>query len=103
MPNAAALATAGFGPHVLDLDPAAEVERICAWMVQAVGGTLRRRGVVIAMSGGVDSSVCAALAVRALGPTKVHGLLLPEQDSKRASTDQGRLVADHLGVRLRDA
>ena len=44
---------------------------------QAVAGTLHRRGVVVAMSGGIDSSVCAALAVRALGAAKVFGLLLP--------------------------
>jgi len=88
-----------FGLDVLNLDATAEVERICAWMVQAVAGTLRRRGVVIAMSGGVDSSVCAALAVRAFGAAKVQGLLLPEQDSKRVSTDLGRKVAELLGVR----
>ena len=92
-------ATVPLGPHVLELDAAAEVERICAWMVEGVAGTLHRRGVIVAMSGGVDSSVCAALAVLALGSGKVHGLLLPERDSKRASTDLGRTVAEHLGVR----
>ena len=86
------------GPHVLDLDLAAEVDRICAWMAQAVSSTLHRRGVVVALSGGVDSSVCAALAVRALGPRKVFGLLLPERDSKASSSDQGRIVAEHLGM-----
>jgi NAD+ synthase len=91
--------TARLGPHVLEIDAAAEVARISAWMVQEVPGTLHRRGVIVAMSGGVDSSVCAALAVRALGPGKVYGLLLPEQDSKRASADQGRSVAEHLGMR----
>lgn len=92
-------ATGRLGPHVLDLDAAAEVARIGAWMPHAVSGTLRRRGVVVAMSGGVDSSVCAALAVRALGASKVHGLLLPERDSKAASANQGREVAEHLGIR----
>jgi NAD+ synthase len=86
------------GPHVLDIDASAEVERICAWMVREVSSTLHRRGVIVAMSGGVDSSVCAALAVRAFGAGKVYGLLLPEQDSKRASTDLGTIVAEHLGV-----
>jgi NAD+ synthase len=90
--------TIPLGPDVLDLDVSAEVTRICAWMVREVSGTLHRRGVVIAMSGGVDSSVCAALAVRAFGPGKVYGLLLPERDSKAASTDLGTTVAEHLGV-----
>ena len=89
---------ARLGPHVLDIDCAAEAERIATWMVNAVGGTLHRRGVIIAMSGGVDSSVCAALAGRALGTKKVYGLLLPERDSSHKSADRGALVADHLGV-----
>jgi NAD+ synthase len=91
-------AAAPLGPQVLELDVAAEVERICAWMVQEVSSTLHRRGVVVAMSGGVDSSVCAALAVRALGPRKVYGLLLPERDSKSASSDLGKEVAEQLGL-----
>lgn len=92
------MATRPLGPHVLELDLAAEVERICAWMVDAVASTLHRRGVIIAMSGGVDSSVCAALAVRALGTKKVFGILLPERDSSHKSADRGALVARHLGV-----
>jgi NAD+ synthase len=86
------------GPDVLELDPTAEVERICAWIVATLSGTLRRRGAVLGISGGIDSAVCAALAVRALGPGKVHGLLMPERDSKPESTERGRLVADHLGI-----
>jgi NAD+ synthase len=86
------------GPHVLDLDLATEVDRISAWMVDAVANQLHRRGVIIAMSGGIDSSVCAALAVRAFGTGKVFGILLPERDSSHKSADRGALVADHLGV-----
>ncbi len=86
------------GAHVLELDCGAEVERIARWMVDAVVQRLRRRGVVIAMSGGIDSSVCAALAVRAFGAGKVHGILLPERDSSHKSADRGSLVAGHLGI-----
>jgi NAD+ synthase len=85
------------GPQVLAFDEAAEVERICRWMLEAVAGQ-RRRGVVVAISGGVDSGVCAALAARAFGPNKVYGLLLPEQDSSSSSEDRGRDVAEHLGL-----
>ncbi len=86
------------GPHVLDYDVAAEVDRICAWMVDAVAKRLHRRGVIIAMSGGIDSSVCAALAERAFGAGKVFGILLPERDSSHKSADRGELVARHLGL-----
>lgn len=86
------------GPNVLDMDCAAEVQRIADWMVHTVARVFHRRGVVIAMSGGVDSSVCAALAVRALGAAKVFGLLLPERDSSSDSASRGAMVANHLGV-----
>ena len=78
------------GPHVLDLDLAAEVDRICGWMVDTVANRLKRRGVIIAMSGGIDSSVCAALAVRAFGAGKVYGILLPERFAQL--TQKGRLT-----------
>jgi NAD+ synthase len=83
---------------VLDIDCAAEVERISSRMVQVVAQEQRRRGVIIALSGGVDSSVCGALAVRAFGAKKVFGLMLPERDSKASSKDLGQRVAEQLGI-----
>lgn len=85
-------------PQVLELDCAAEADRIARRMVEIVAGQLRRRGVIIALSGGVDSSVCGALAVRAFGPKKVFGLLLPERDSSTFSKDRGLVVAEQLGI-----
>lgn len=85
----------------LTIDCAAEVEKISRWMVEAVGARLHRRGVVIALSGGVDSSVCCALAVRALGASKVFGLLLPEHDSSASSAELGAQVAEQFGVEYR--
>ena len=89
---------APFDASVLALDLEAEADRIAAWMRESLSQRLRRRGLVIAMSGGIDSSVCAALAVRAVGASKVFGLLLPERDSSGNSTRRGRLLADHLGI-----
>jgi len=56
------------------------------------------QGVVVGLSGGVDSSLAAALAVRALGPEHVHGFLLPYRTSARESEQDARLVAEHLGI-----
>ena len=86
------------GPGVFALDCLAEADRICSWMVDTLAHKLRRRGFVVAMSGGIDSSVCAALAVRAVGPSKVFGLLMPERESSPTSTERGRLLAQHLGI-----
>lgn len=60
--------------------------------------SLRRRGLVVAVSGGIDSSTCLALAVRAVGPKKVFALLLPERDSSPRSSELGRLLCEHCGV-----
>ena len=84
--------------RVLHLDYAAEADRIARWMTETLVDRLHRRGVVVAMSGGIDSSACAALAVRALGPKKVFGLLLPERDSSSSSLERGRALAGHLGI-----
>ncbi len=82
------------------LDFEAEADRICQFIRKALRSPLRRRGLVVAMSGGIDSSVCAALAVRALGPDRVFGLLLPERDSSPSSSSLGEMLARHLGMQF---
>ncbi len=86
------------GPAVLDYDCLAEAVRTEAWMRHTLVNRLHRRGFVVALSGGIDSSVCAALAVGAVGADKVYGLLLPERDSSEESTERGRELAQHLGI-----
>jgi NAD+ synthase len=83
---------------LLQIDPALETERIAEAIREQVGQTLRRKGVVLGLSGGIDSSVAAALCVRALGPKRVLGLLMPEHDSSSDSECLGRLLAEHYGV-----
>ena len=67
-------------------------------MRNIMGTKLRRRGAVIAVSGGIDSSVCAALAVRAYGKNKVFALQLPEVDSARNTQTRSTLLIEHLSV-----
>jgi NAD+ synthase len=82
---------------VLEIDAADAAAQIARGFADAVAG-FRRRGAVIALSGGVDSSVCAALAVQALGADKIFGLLLPERESSNDSRRLGRMVAEQLGI-----
>ncbi|NQU75637.1 MAG: NAD(+) synthase [Planctomycetes bacterium] len=96
--NGKPLARAAFNTKVLDIDCKAVVERISEMIREAVGRTLHRRGVVVAVSGGVDSSVCAVLAAKALGAERVHALLLPEADSAAQTTDKGKLVCGFAGI-----
>ena len=83
---------------IFSYDMESEVEKITARIREILRVHLRRRGLVIAISGGIDSSVSAALSVKALGPQKVFGLLLPETDSSSKSLTRGKLLAEHLGI-----
>ncbi|HVR64436.1 MAG TPA: NAD(+) synthase, partial [Polyangia bacterium] len=87
-----------FSSSVLNLDPTAETHRIVEAIRAQVLGTLRRRGAVVGLSGGVDSSVVAALSVRALGKDKVLGLFMPEHHSSGDSLRLGRMLAESLGI-----
>jgi NAD+ synthase len=87
-----------FGPEVLKLNPEEETERIAAIIRRQVFQQFRRRGVVLGLSGGIDSSVSVALCVRALGADRVLGLFTPEADSSCDSLRLGRLSAHSLGV-----
>ncbi len=84
--------------NVLEFDAAEAIEAIARRMREIVANDLSRRGFVVALSGGIDSSVCGALAVRAVGARRVFGLLLPERDSSGVSTSRGRQLVEHLGI-----
>jgi NAD+ synthase len=71
---------------------------ILAFIESTVTRGMRKRGVVLGLSGGVDSSVCAALCARALGPERVLGILMPERESSPDSLDLGRLAAESSGI-----
>jgi NAD+ synthase len=75
------MAQTKFSREVLLLDPEQETKRITSCLRDLMRNQLKRRGLVIGLSGGIDSSVTAALAVRALGASKVFGLEMPERHS----------------------
>ena len=83
---------------IVDFDVDHEINKIITGIRDILRMQLHKRGLIIAMSGGIDSSVCAALAVKALGKDKVFGLLLPEHDSSQKVTGRGKTLADFLGL-----
>jgi NAD+ synthase len=87
-----------FHKNVLHIDPAATTEDLTAQLRRDIHQTLRRSGAVVGISGGLDSSVVLALCVRALGPKRTVGVMMPEQDSSRESTLLARTVAEQFGV-----
>jgi NAD+ synthase len=86
-----------FSIDTLKLDFDKEAENITKKIRQALQ-QFKRRGLVVALSGGIDSSLVASLCVRAVGKNKVFGLQMPEQDSSEQTLRLSRLIADHLEI-----
>ncbi|MEO8652862.1 MAG: NAD(+) synthase, partial [Ramlibacter sp.] len=82
----------------LRIDAAAESRRIIQAIREQVLHRLRRRGAVVGLSGGIDSSVTAALCASALGAKNTLAVCMPEKDSDKQSLRLGLLVADTFGI-----
>jgi NAD+ synthase len=87
-----------FSKDDLLIDPEQETERIIDGIRSIMRYQLRRRGLVLGLSGGIDSSVTAALAVRALGASRVHALEMPEKHSDPDTLSLSSLVARHFAI-----
>jgi len=86
----------GFSESLL-IDASSVCEEIVTFISHEVT-RLRRRGVVIGLSGGLDSSTCAYLCARALGPDRILCLMLPERDSDPTNVAHARMVAERLNL-----
>jgi NAD+ synthase len=84
---------------MLAIDAQAEAARIEAAIREITLHQLKRRGIVVGVSGGIDSSVTATLCARALGPERVIALLMPERESSPDSLRLGKELAEHIGIR----
>lgn len=91
-------ATAPFSEHVLTIDCEREAERIAVRMRELLTEKFRRRGFVVAISGGIDSSVTLALSVRAVGRERVLALQMPELHSCSDTLGISERLADRFGV-----
>ncbi|MCA9929552.1 MAG: NAD(+) synthase [Anaerolineales bacterium] len=87
-----------FSKQALVIDAAAETARLVASLRHTMGQVLHRRGAVVGISGGIDSSVVFALCVRAFGPERVTAVMMPEKDSDPDSEQLSRCLAQHYGV-----
>ena len=89
---------AGFDLDALVLDAEAATDQITHAVRHQVLERLRRKGAVVGLSGGIDSSTAAALCVRAFGPDRVLGVMMPERDSAGDTLELSRMVAESLGI-----
>lgn len=87
-----------FSPDVLKIDAEEEASFIARTLRKQVLGELKRKGLVIGISGGVDSALVTALAVRALGKERVFGLFMPERASSSDSLRLGKALAQKFGI-----
>ena len=86
-----------FSKNILHIeDTELECENIISKLKLDVARKLQRRGAIVGISGGIDSSLVLALTAKAFGPNKVLGILLPEQDS----SDDSRLLAEKLAKKF---
>ncbi|MFO1022460.1 MAG: NAD(+) synthase [Planctomycetales bacterium] len=83
---------------LLHINPQQETDRIVEFLREQVGVHLKRKGVVLGLSGSVESSLCAALCVRAFGNKRVLGLLMPELDTPHEEEGLARDLAAQLGI-----
>ena len=87
-------------PFSKDIIKIENIETVCNEIISKlkldVSRNLQRRGAVVGISGGIDSSVCMALSARAFGPKNVTAIMLPEQDSSGDS----RMLAEKLAAKF---
>lgn len=81
------------------LDPEFTVRALALSLSQTLDDA-GRSGFVVGLSGGVDSALAAAIAVRAVGPAAIHAYFLPAPSTTDASARAARAVAGHLGIAL---
>jgi len=90
-----------FDLDVLKIDPAQQLEKLSKFITEQMKAVFRRKGVIVGLSGGVDSACIAAVAVHALGKERVVGLVLPETESNPVSSEFAEKQAQALGIEHR--
>jgi len=91
-----------FSLDVLKIDPREETKSIADFVREQAGKVFHKSGIIVGLSGGVDSAVMAALAVRTLGKDRVVGLVLPEKESNPISREYAVAHASNLGIEFRE-
>jgi len=91
-----------FDLDILQINPAEETKKIADFVTNQVYKVFRRRGLVVGLSGGIDSAVMAAIAVRALGKENVVGLILAEKESNPVSRQYASTFAEAFGIECRE-
>ena len=90
-----------FNLDVLKIDPVQQLEKLTKFIVNQMNVVFRRKGIIVGLSGGIDSACIAAVAVHAIGKEKVIGLVLPESESNTISSEYAIKHAQILDIEHR--
>ena len=88
-----------FTKDSINIDPAKEVEKITSKLREDVAKKLKKRGAVVGISGGIDSSVVLALCAKTFGPDRVLGVMMPENDSNPESLELAKKLSDMFNTK----
>jgi NAD+ synthase len=88
----------GFNKDILKINPETETERICQFIREMVFKNFKRKGLLVGLSGGIDSALIGELSVKALGKERVLGVFVPEKESNQMSLVYGQKQAAKLGI-----
>jgi len=86
-----------FHEGILNIECEREIGIVCDFIRDQLTA-FRKEGVVVGLSGGIDSALCAELCVRSLGRERVLGLILPERESNPISREYALEHARRLGL-----
>ncbi len=88
-----------FKEDSINLNPAKEVEKIISRLKENVARKLKKRGAIVGISGGIDSSVVLALCAKAFGPERVLGVMMPESDSNPDSLELAKTLSEKYSTK----
>ncbi len=88
-----------FTKDSINIDPVKEVEEITSRLKESVAKKLKKRGAVVGISGGIDSSVVLALCAKAFGPERVLGVMMPESDSNPDSLELAKNLSEKFNTK----
>ena len=83
----------------INIDPAKEFEKISSKLKDDVTKKLKKRGAVVGISGGIDSSVVLALCAKTFGPDRVLGIMMPENDSNPDSLELAKKLSTKFNTK----
>jgi NAD+ synthase len=83
---------------VLKIDCEKVAMEIEEFVKNSVFNLLKKKGVVLGISGGIDSSVCCAICVNALGKERVFGIHMPEKESSEDTLKMSKIVTDFFEI-----